>query len=85
MDSRFARILITLGVVIVLLLGAIVVLLLYLAKIAMEKGCGRLEWAVLDWNQPTIDFYTSLGAEQMKEWIVNRVTGKTLEDLASQF
>lgn len=61
------------------------VLLLYLATIAREKDCGRLEWAVLDWNQPSIDFYTSLGAEQMSEWIVNRVSGKTLEDLASQF
>ena len=60
-------------------------LLFYLAKLAKEKDCGRLEWAVLDWNQPAIDFYTSLGAKQMNEWIVNRVSGKTLDDLATQF
>lgn len=60
-------------------------LLLYLTKLAKEKDCGRVEWAVLDWNEPAIDFYTSLGAVQMDEWIINRVTGKTLEDLASSF
>jgi GNAT superfamily N-acetyltransferase len=61
------------------------VLLAYLAKVAVEKGCGRLEWAVLDWNEPSIEFYESLGAKLMKEWIVNRLTGRDLEALAIQF
>ncbi len=52
-----------------------------LARIAVERGCGRLEWACLDWNQPSIDFYLSLGAEPMKEWTVYRVAGQTLKDL----
>jgi hypothetical protein len=60
-------------------------LLLYLSKIAKDKEFGRVEWAVLDWNQPAIDFYNSLGARQMDEWIINRVSGKTLDDLANQF
>jgi GNAT superfamily N-acetyltransferase len=60
-------------------------LLAYLAKLAVEKGCGRLEWAVLDWNEPSINFYKSLGAKLMDEWIVNRLTGKELEELANQF
>lgn len=60
-------------------------LLLYLTKIAKEKDCGRVEWAVLDWNQPAIDFYNSLGARQMDEWIVNRVSGTTLNILAEKF
>ena len=47
-----------------------------------ERKCGRLEWWCLDWNQPSIDFYTSLGAEPMDEWTVYRLTGKTLTDLA---
>ncbi len=51
-------------------------LLIYLANLAMEKECGRLEWAVLDWNEPSIEFYKSLGARMMDEWIVNRVTGE---------
>ena len=61
------------------------VLLTYLAKIATEKNCGRLEWAVLDWNEPSIEFYKSLGARLMKEWIINRVTGDALIGLAEQF
>jgi GNAT superfamily N-acetyltransferase len=60
-------------------------LLAYLAKLAVEQGCGRLEWAVLDWNEPSIKFYKSLGAKLMDEWIVNRLTGQELEDLANQF
>ena len=55
-----------------------------LAKIALEKGCGRLEWACLDWNQPSIDFYRSLGAEAMEDWTVYRVSGETLERLAKE-
>lgn len=53
-----------------------------LAKIAKERGCGRLEWWCLDWNQPSIDFYLSLGAQPMDEWTVYRITGDTLTELA---
>jgi len=53
-----------------------------LASIAVERGCGRLEWSCLDWNRPSIDFYLSLGAEPMDEWTVYRVTGDTLINLA---
>ncbi|KAJ2547449.1 acetyltransferase [Coemansia sp. RSA 1933] len=57
-------------------------LLGHLAAIAKERGCGRMEWVVLDWNEPAIGFYESLGAKQMNEWIINRVTGQALSDLA---
>ncbi len=53
-----------------------------LARIAAERGCGRLEWWCLDWNRPSIDFYLSMGAEPMKDWTVYRLAGKTLEELA---
>jgi GNAT superfamily N-acetyltransferase len=53
-------------------------LLLHLAKLANERGCGRMEWSVLDWNQPAIDFYRSLGAVPMSEWTVFRLTGDAL-------
>ena len=53
-----------------------------LAQIAVERGCGRLEWACLDWNRPSIDFYLSLGAVPMDEWTTYRVTGDTLKNLA---
>ncbi|HEU4521918.1 MAG TPA: GNAT family N-acetyltransferase [Thermoanaerobaculia bacterium] len=59
-------------------------LLARLARIARERNCGRLEWWVLDWNQPAIDFYRRLGAEPMDEWTVFRVTGDALERLAGQ-
>jgi GNAT superfamily N-acetyltransferase len=59
-------------------------LLLHVARLAKELGCGRLEWAVLDWNQPAIDFYKKLGALPMSEWTVFRVTGKSLDELAGQ-
>ena len=52
-----------------------------LARIAVERKCGRLEWVCLDWNQPSIDFYLSLGAEPMKDWTVYRLTGQTLTEL----
>ena len=55
-----------------------------LAAIAVERGCGRLEWACLDWNQPSIDFYRSLGAEPMSDWTVYRLTGRTLEQMANE-
>ena len=57
-------------------------LLKKLAQIAVERGCGRLEWACLDWNKPSIGFYLSLGAVQMHEWTTYRLTGKTLEEMA---
>ena len=57
-------------------------LLVRLARIAVERGCGRLEWAVLDWNEPAIGFYRRLGATAMDEWTVFRLTGAALEDLA---
>jgi GNAT superfamily N-acetyltransferase len=60
-------------------------LLSYLAKLATERDCGRLEWAVLDWNEPSIEFYKSLGARLMNEWIVNRVTGESLVKLAKMY
>ena len=55
-----------------------------LAQIAVDRGCGRLEWWCLDWNQPSIDFYLSLNAKPMKDWTVYRLAGKTLEDLAKK-
>lgn len=57
-------------------------LLKKLAQIAVERGCGRLEWWCLDWNQPSIDFYLSLGAESMKDWTVYRIAGDTLHKMA---
>ena len=57
-------------------------LLKELARIAVERGCGRLEWSCLDWNQPSIDFYLSVGAMPMDEWTVYRATGETLKKLA---
>lgn len=56
----------------------------YLAKLAVERGCGRLEWWCLDWNKNSIDFYLSLGAKAMDEWTVYRITGDTLKNLAKK-
>ena len=53
-----------------------------LASIAVERGCGRLEWWCLDWNKPSIDFYMSLGAEPMSDWTVYRIAGETRLELA---
>ena len=53
-----------------------------LARIAVERGCGRLEWWCLDWNKPSIDFYKSLGAQPMDEWTTYRLTGETLTRMA---
>ena len=55
-----------------------------LAQIAVERGCGRLEWWCLDWNKPSIDFYLSIGAEQMDEWTVYRFAGERLRALAER-
>lgn len=57
-------------------------LLAHLVKLAKERGCGRLEWWVLDWNEPSIGFYKSLGAVAMDDWTVYRVTGEALEKLS---
>jgi len=57
-------------------------LLLYVAQLANERRCGRLEWAVLDWNEPAINFYKKLGAVAMNEWTIYRVTGEALSKLA---
>ena len=57
-------------------------LLGHLAKLAKERGCGRVEWAVLDWNTPSINFYKSIGAVPLSDWIVFRLTGDALEKLA---
>ena len=59
-------------------------LLKKLAQIAVERGCGRLEWACLDWNKPSIEFYKSLGAVPMDEWTVYRATGDTLLKMAGR-
>lgn len=52
-----------------------------LARIALERGCGRLEWACLDWNRPSINFYLSLGAQPLSDWTVYRIAGETLQRL----
>jgi GNAT superfamily N-acetyltransferase len=62
--------------------GAGKALLQALARIAAAKGCGRMEWAVLDWNRPSIAFYESLGARLRKDWILTRLTGPALTRLA---
>ncbi|MGL1446878.1 GNAT family N-acetyltransferase, partial [Vibrio parahaemolyticus] len=62
--------------------GAGKALLRHLAGIALDRDCGRFEWAVLDWNTPAIDFYRAMGAQAMDEWTVQRVTGDALVALA---
>src|ERR1700681_4454900 len=59
-------------------------LLVYLARLAIERRCGRFEWTVLDWNKPAIEFYQRLGAQILPEWRITRVTGTALEALAAQ-
>jgi GNAT superfamily N-acetyltransferase len=61
------------------------VLFAYLARLATERKCGRVEWAVIDWNAPAIRFYKRLGAVAMDEWTVYRLTGEALEKLAEEF
>lgn len=60
-------------------------MLAYLAHLAKERQCGRLEWWVLDWNEPAIRFYRSIDAVPMEEWTVHRLTGEALDRLASEF
>ena len=62
--------------------GAGLALLRALARIAVRRGCGRMEWTVLDWNRPSIRFYRALGAELKREWILTRLTGEPLARLA---
>lgn len=59
-------------------------LLAHLAQLAVERNCGRLEWAVLDWNQPAIDFYESIQAKPLSDWITYRLTENSLDQLASE-
>ncbi|MEQ1507214.1 MAG: GNAT family N-acetyltransferase [Myxococcota bacterium] len=59
-------------------------LLAFLASVALDRGCGRLEWAVLDWNAPAIAFYGSLGATPMSDWTTHRLTGDALRTLAGR-
>jgi GNAT superfamily N-acetyltransferase len=59
-------------------------LIAHLAALAVERGCGRLEWAVLDWNEPAIGFYRRLGARPMDQWTVFRLIGDALRQLASK-
>lgn len=59
-------------------------LLVEIARIARERGCGRIEWSVLDWNEPSIAFYRSLGALAMDEWTVYRLTGDAIDQLAER-
>ena len=59
-------------------------LLRALARIATERGCGRMEWAVLDWNEPALRFYKSLDARQMNEWIIHRLTPVEIAKLAAE-
>lgn len=58
-------------------------LLTYVARLAKERRCGRLEWSVLDWNEPAIHFYKKLGATPMNEWTIHRVSGENLRKLAA--
>ena len=58
-------------------------LLVYLAQVAVERSCGRLEWSVLNWNEPAIRFYRSLGAKPMDDWTVYRLTGDDIARLAA--
>lgn len=64
--------------------GLGVLLLSYLAKIAIDRDCGRFEWTCLDWNQSSIDFYLRMGAIPMSEWTVYRVAGENLQKLAEK-
>jgi GNAT superfamily N-acetyltransferase len=59
-------------------------LLSYVARLAKERGCGRLEWAVLDWNAPAISFYRNLGGRMLDDWRIFRVTGNALDELSRQ-
>jgi GNAT superfamily N-acetyltransferase len=59
-------------------------MLAWLARLALERGCGRFEWAVLDWNEPALKVYRSLGARAAQDWTIQRVTGEALAQLAAK-
>jgi GNAT superfamily N-acetyltransferase len=59
-------------------------LLSHLARLCLERGYGRFEWSVLDWNTPAVEFYRALGAEAMSEWTTQRMSGKALRQLADE-
>ncbi len=59
-------------------------LLAHVARLAVERGCGRFEWSVLDWNQRAVDFYQALGARPMNDWTIMRVTGEALEKMGQR-
>jgi GNAT superfamily N-acetyltransferase len=59
-------------------------MMVYLARLALARKCGRFEWAVLDWNKPSLDFYQSIGARPMSDWTVQRMMGEALAALAEQ-
>lgn len=61
------------------------VMLAYVANLAKQRQCGRLEWSVLDWNEPALKFYKSIGAAPMDQWTVHRVTGEGINRLAAEF
>lgn len=61
------------------------IILAFLAKLTLERNCGRLEWWCLDWNEPSVNFYKAMGAVPMDEWTVYRLSGQALEDLAKKF
>ncbi|WP_372599163.1 GNAT family N-acetyltransferase, partial [Amphritea sp.] len=63
--------------------GAGKALLKHLANIALSKNCGRFEWSVLDWNEPAIQFYQSIGAKPQDEWVGYRLTGNALKEFAN--
>ena len=58
--------------------------LMQLAAVAVERGCGRLEWWCLDWNKPSIDFYLGMGAKAMSDWTVYRIDGERLQEMADE-
>ena len=64
--------------------GVGLALLRHLAKVALDRDCGRLEWSVLDWNESAIGFYESIGAEPLQDWTIFRLTGDALTHLAAQ-
>ena len=64
--------------------GAGRALLAHLARLALDRGCGRFEWSVLDWNTPAVEFYRKIGATPMEEWTIQRVTGDALVTLAGR-
>ena len=61
------------------------IMLSYLAKLAIERNCGRLEWRCLDWNDPSIEFYKQMGAKPMSDWTVYRICDEELKELADEF